>query len=357
MLQKQLTKYQQIEKVLKECQQPNYRMKQILHCIFKEKKTDFNEMSVLPKNLRDTLTTEIGTSLLTVEPLIEQKSQQVRKVLFNLSGDNRIETVNMTYQAGWESFCISSQCGCNLGCQFCATGKIGLRKNLTAEEITDQVLYFLLKGHQIDSISFMGMGEPLANPHFFEALDIFMNPDMFQLSPRRLSVSTIGVIPKIKRLTAEYPQVHLTFSLHSPFDEERSQLMPINKSFPLLKVMDTLDEHIKVTSKKVYIAYILLPDVNDSLTHAVALADLLRSRYKKGKLYHVNLIRYNPTFDAPRTFKQVDEKQVKLFYQTLISKGINVTIRSQFGIEIDAACGQLYGNYEIKNKKTIQVND
>lgn len=121
--------------------------------------------------------------------------------------------------------------------------------------------------------------------------------------------------------------------------------------------MDTLDEHIKVTSKKVYIAYILLPDVNDSLTHAVALADLLRSRYKKGKLYHVNLIRYNPTFDAPRTFKQVDEKQVKLFYQTLISKGINVTIRSQFGIEIDAACGQLYGNYEIKNKKTIQVND
>ncbi|MXI97697.1 hypothetical protein GRW26_23745, partial [Escherichia coli] len=129
----------------------------------------------------------------------------------------------------------------------------------------------------------------------FDALDSFTDPNLFALSPRRLSISTIGIIPSIKKITQEYPQVNLTFSLHSPYSEERSKLMPINDRYPIDEVMNILDEHIRLTSRKVYIAYIMLPCVNDSLEHANEVVSLLKSRYKSGKLYHVNLIRYNPT--------------------------------------------------------------
>jgi len=217
---------------------------------------------------------------------------------------------------------------------------------LTSDEITDQILHFYFQqGHSIDSISFMGMGEALANVQVFDALDVLTDPTMFALSPRRISISTIGIIPSIKKMTLNYPQVNLTFSLHSPFNEQRSKLMPINDRYPLLDVMDTLDEHIRITSRKVYIAYIMLPGVNDSIDHAKEVVRLLKGRYKEGRLYHVNLIRYNPTVSSPLRFGEVDEGHVVHFYKKLKSSGINVTIRSQFGIDIDAACGQLYGNY------------
>ena len=347
---KQSNKYIRINDFLMEHNYPNFRMKQILNAIFKERIDKFNEMNVLPKSLREDLVKEFGESILDVTPLKEQHSEQVSKVLFGIAGDEKIETVNMKYKAGWESFCISSQCGCNFGCKFCATGDIGLKRNLTSDEITDQILYFHLKGHSIDSISFMGMGEALANLQVFDALKVLTNPELFALSPRRLSISTIGIIPGIKKMTQNYPQVNLTFSLHSPFNEQRSKLMPINERYPLLDVMDSLDEHIRMTSRKVYIAYIILPGVNDSIEHAKEVVNLLRSRFKRGNLFHVNIIRYNPTVSSPMRFEGVNENQVVNFYKELKSAGINVTIRSQFGIDIDAACGQLYGNYQ-KNMK------
>lgn len=311
----------------------------------------FNEINVLPKSLREILVKEFGESILDVVPLKEQHSEQVTKVLFKISGNEKVETVNMKYKAGWESFCISSQCGCNFGCKFCATGDIGLKRNLTSDEITDQILHFHLQGHSIDSISFMGMGEALANVQVFDALDVLTDPTLFALSPRRLSISTIGIIPSIKKMTQNYPQVNLTFSLHSPFNEQRSKLMPINIRYPLLDVLDILDEHIRVTSRKVYIAYIMLPGVNDSIDHAKEVVSLLKSRYKAGSLYHVNLIRYNPTVSSSLRFDEVDESRVVNFYKELKSSGLNVTIRSQFGIDIDAACGQLYANYQKSDKQ------
>ena len=223
----------------------------------------------------------------------------------------------MKYKAGWESFCISSQCGCNFGCKFCATGDIGLKRNLTSDEITDQILYFHLQGHSIDSISFMGMGEALANVQVFDALNVLTDPALFALSPRRLSISTIGIIPNIKKLTQNYPQVNLTFSLHSPFNEQRSELMPINERYPLSDVMDTLDEHIRVTSRKVYIAYIMLHGVNDSIEHAKEVVNLLRGRYRSGNLYHVNIIRYNPTVSSRMRFEEANEKCLVNFYKEL----------------------------------------
>lgn len=345
----QKNKYIRIQEFLKQNKFPNYRMNQITNAIFQGKINNFNEITVLPKSLRTMLIKEFGESILNIAVLKAQHSEQVTKVLFEIAGDEKIETVNMKYKAGWESFCISSQCGCNFGCKFCATGDIGLKRNLSSDEITDQILYFHLNGHSIDSISFMGMGEALANVQVFDALNVLTNSELFALSPRRLSISTIGIIPGIKKMTQNYPQVNLTFSLHSPFNEQRSKLMPINERYPLLDVMDTLDEHIRVTSRKVYIAYIMLPGVNDSIEHANEVINLLRGRYKRGNLYHVNIIRYNPTVSSPMRFEEVNENQVVNFYKKLKSAGMNVTIRSQFGIDIDAACGQLYGNYQKTN--------
>lgn len=304
----QKNKYIRIQEFLKQNKFPNYRMKQITNAIFQGRINNFNEITVLPKSLRDMLIEEFGESILNIVPLKAQQSTQVSKVLFGISGDEKIETVNMKYKAGWESFCISSQCGCNFGCKFCATGDIGLKRNLTSDEITDQILYFHLQGHSIDSISFMGMGEALANVQVFDALNVLTDPALFALSPRRLSISTIGIIPNIKKLTQNYPQVNLTFSLHSPFNEQRSELMPINERYPLSDVMDTLDEHIRVTSRKVYIAYIMLHGVNDSIEHAKEVVNLLRGRYRSGNLYHVNIIRYNPTVSSRMRFEEANEK-------------------------------------------------
>ncbi|MGG3889615.1 Cfr family 23S rRNA (adenine(2503)-C(8))-methyltransferase [Metabacillus fastidiosus] len=342
------TKYERIQQFLIDLGQPNYRFKQITDAIFKQRINEFERMTVLPKTVRDELKKEFGENVLSIEPVFEQSSEQVRKVLFKISGDNQVEAVGMKYRAGWESFCISSQCGCGLGCQFCATGAIGLKRNLTADEITDQLLYFYLNGHSLDSIAFMGMGEALANQQVFGALKILTDSSLFSLSPRRLTVSTVGIIPNIKKMTSDFPQVNLTFSLHSPFNEQRSNLMPINDKFPIDEVMATLDEHIQVTGRKVYIAYIMLRGVNDSIDHAMAVAKLLQNRGQWGHLYHVNLIRYNPTVDAPEHYRETDEEKVQMFYKELQSAGIHVTIRSQFGIDIDAACGQLYGQYQTK---------
>ncbi|MFD2115350.1 Cfr family 23S rRNA (adenine(2503)-C(8))-methyltransferase [Paenibacillus yanchengensis] len=342
------TKYERIQQFLTDIGQPNYRFKQITNAIFKQRINAFEQMTALPKNVRDELKKEFGENVLSIKPVFEQSSQQVRKVLFEISGNNRVESVGMKYRAGWESFCISSQCGCGLGCQFCATGAIGLKRNLTADEITDQLLYFYLNGHSLDSIAFMGMGEALANQQVFGALKILTDSSLFGLSPRRITVSTVGIIPNIKKMTSDFPQVNLTFSLHSPFNEQRSNLMPINDKFPLDEVLTTLDEHIQVTGRKVYIAYIMLRGVNDSIDHAMAVAKLLQNRGQWGHLYHVNLIRYNPTVDAPEHYEETDEEKVQMFYKELQSAGIHVTIRSQFGIDIDAACGQLYGQYQTK---------
>ena len=185
-------------------------------------------------------------------------------------------------------------------------GYHGLKRNLTADEITDQLLHFHLNGHTLDSVSFMGMGEALANPH------------LFGLGHRRITISTIGLLPGIDRLTREFPQVNLTFSMHSPFDDQRSELMPINKRFPLRDVLNELDHHIRQTGRKVYIAYIFLQGFNDSTEHAKAVASLLRGRGSWEHLYHVNLIPYNSTEVTSQSYLPSDPERIKTFVRTLI---------------------------------------
>ncbi|WP_169089057.1 Cfr family 23S rRNA (adenine(2503)-C(8))-methyltransferase [Paenibacillus sp. PL91] len=338
------SKYEKIQQIVSSLKQPGYRYLQITDAIFKQKIGEFEHMTMLPKSLRDELIKELGNNVSSVTQVLEKKSNQVSKILFAIAGGERIEAVRLSYKRGWESYCISSQCGCGFGCSFCATGTIGLKRNLTTDEITDQLLHFHLNGHALDSVSFMGMGEALANPHIFDALTILTDPQIFGLGQRRITVSTIGILPGIYKLMQEFPQVNLTFSLHSPFEAQRSELMPINSRFPLHEVMKALDSHIQYTGRKVYIAYILLRGINDSRDHAEAVADILRERGLWEHLYHVNLIPYNLSDETPQSYMQSDRNSVKMFVQILKSRGINVTVRTQFGSDINAACGQLYGS-------------
>ncbi|MFW5434687.1 Cfr family 23S rRNA (adenine(2503)-C(8))-methyltransferase [Paenibacillus apiarius] len=339
---KPTSKYETIGQILSDLKQPAYRYGQIIDAIFKQKIAEYERITILPKLLREELARKLGPYVSSVIPVKELTSQQVSKVLFAIDGGERVEAVRLSYKRGWKSYCISTQCGCGFGCRFCATGTIGLKRNLTADEITDQLLHFHLNGHALDSVSFMGMGEALANPHLFDALAILTNPHLFSLGHRRITISTIGLLPGIDRLTREFPQVNLTFSMHSPFDDQRSELMPINKRFPLRDVLNALDRHIRHTGRKVYIAYILLRGFNDSAEHAKAVAALLKGRGAWERLYHVNLIPYNSTEVTPQSYLPSDPERIKTFVQTLQIYGVNVTVRTQFGSDINAACGQLY---------------
>lgn len=343
------SKYDIIRKFMMDNSLPDYRYKQLADAIFRSRIGDFLQMQLLPKHIRHLLVQEFGTSILGIKPVATIPSKQSEKVLFELHDRHRIEAVAMRYRAGWESFCISSQSGCGFGCTFCATGAIGLKRNLTADEITDQVLYFYLQGYDIDSISLMGMGEALANPATLDALRLFTDTALFGLSPRRITVSTIGVLPMMERLMDEFPQVNLTFSLHSPFNDQRSELIPLNEKYSLNSVMEFLDTYIQRTHRKVYIAYVLLNGVNDSPEHADGIISLLKGRGSWDYLFHVNLIRYNPAVGTPIAYQRPEEKNVAAFRDRLKSAGLNVTVRQSFGVEIDAACGQLYGRYPVEN--------
>ncbi|PTM56809.1 23S rRNA (adenine-C8)-methyltransferase [Desmospora activa DSM 45169] len=343
-------KFDQLKTFIVEKGWSPYRFKQILQAVFKERIDRFERMKALPLSLRKQLQQAFGESILSLKPVTRLSSAQADKVLFELPDHNKIETVRMIYRAGWESYCISSQCGCGFGCKFCATGTIGMKRNLSADEITDQILYFYLHKHPIDSISFMGMGEALANPQTFVALKTLTDPQLFNLSPRRITVSTIGIIPQMRRLSQEFPQVNITFSLHSPFDEQRSELMPINRKYPLQQALALLDEHIQKHRRKVYIAYVMLPGVNDTPDHAEALISLLQGRGSWDYLYQVNLIRYNPAVGTPEAYNRPQKRELDSFYERLKEAGLNVTVRQSFGVDIDAACGQLYGQYYIRGK-------
>ncbi|RJX40552.1 Cfr family 23S rRNA (adenine(2503)-C(8))-methyltransferase [Paenibacillus pinisoli] len=346
---KPTSKYEMIQHILQSLKQPGYRYKQIAEAIFKQRIGDYEHMQMLPQALRRALVEQLGNRVSAVTPVVKQRSEQASKILFAIAGNERVEAVRLSYKEGWDSYCISSQCGCGFGCRFCSTGTMGLKRHLTVDEITDQLLHFHLDGYSLDSVSFMGMGEALANPHLFHALKVMTDPGLFGLGQRRITVSTIGLLPGIQRLRREFPQINLTYSLHSPFDDQRSELMPINDRFPIRDVMLELDAHIQTTGRKVYIAYIMLRGLNDGAEHAEAVAAWLRGRGPWEHLYHVNLIPYNATEETP-DYLQSDRERIRRFVQVLKSKGIQVTVRTQFGSEIKAGCGQLYASEPTRAK-------
>jgi len=364
-----MTRLETIKNILEANSSASWRIEQIKEAIFSDKINRYSQISNLPKSLKEQIINTLGDDILTLKKVHEVKGDQAHKVLFetkdgHLPADashqamqaGQIESVRLSYKLKsgiHHSLCISTQSGCALGCLFCATGAIGFRKNLSADEILDQVLYFLKNGLPVDSIIFMGMGEPFSNPdNTFAAIDLMTDKDLLGLSPRHLSISTVGIIPGIEKLTAKYPKVNLAFSLHNPFNDERAKLMPITTAYPIEKVMAAIDQHLAITNRKVFLAYILLKDVNDSIRHATALAKLVHATPNRRRLLHVNLIRYNPTVILAKAgiysnrFSKPTNSVVEKFQAVLTQNKIHHTMRQDFGTDINAACGQLAANYK-----------
>lgn len=345
------SRYAALQGFLAEAGEPSYRLRQLLRAVHTRGLTEFADMSELPRQLRQRLAGSFGPSLLDLRAVASQTGNQVEKVLFESASGARIETVHARYRPGWTSLCVSTQVGCGLGCTFCATGAVGLVRNLTADEICDQVLHFRARQGtasegqgQVDSVAFMGMGEALANPHTFAALDLLTGKDYHAMSPRRVTVSTVGFAPGLQRLVEEHPQVNVTLSVHSPYDDERAKLIPLQQRFPLAGCVDILDRHVAATRRKAYLAYLLIDGLNDSDAHANALAGLV-GRCSRPELFHVSLIPYNEAAGVAADYRRPSDARVQAFLRGLRRHGIHVTKRQQFGGDLDAACGQLHARY------------
>lgn len=344
------TRLGKIENTLNNMNALPYRFEQVKHAICGGGIERYSEISTLPKEIREALVENLGDKVLTLTNIHEIEGGQAQKILFEAVDRQRIETVRMLFRPTDErdyfhsSLCISSQSGCALACKFCATGAIGFKKNLSADEIADQVLYFRQKKLPVGSVSFMGMGEPFANPNLWDALKILTDKDLMGISRHKMSISTVGLVPGIERLTKEFPQVNLAFSLHTPFSEQRAELMPITKAYSIESVMEAVKNYVLTTNNKVFIAYALMEKTNDSLEHAKALVSLIKKQGTKSYLYHVNLIRFNPGLGTT-DFKRPSVNRINKFVETVGKAGISVTLRQSFGLDIYAACGQLYGKY------------
>lgn len=316
---------------------PEFRYRQAYKALFVDQYDNWNDVSVLPKDLRLLLGSKFH--IIPNENVNFSKSgdSDTEKILIQLDDGAYIESVLMKYGDIRNTVCVSTQVGCAMGCAFCATGKLGLTRNLTAWEIVQQVLIFSRKmkknDQRISNVVFMGMGEPFENyEHVMSAIRILNDHDGMDIGARKISISTCGLIPEINRFAKEGLEVNLAISLHAADQEKRKKIMPIATKYPIKELMNATDEYISRTNRKVMIEYILLKGINDTKDDAVELVNLL-----KGKLCMVNLISYNETgsFDPP------EESVVKKFKDILSKGGLEVTQRYRFGSDIKAACGQL----------------
>lgn len=328
---------------------PPYRFRQLVHSL-QQGCVHFEDVKELPRPLREQLASRFGITPLPLTLVESHASKQVEKVLFETRSKAKIETVLSHYRSGWTSMCISSQSGCGLGCSFCATAAMGLMRNLTADEICAQVFHTHWQQRLPDSIAFMGMGEALANPNIFTAIKAFTTKGYGGLSQRRITVSTVGFAPNLERLLQEFPYVTITLSVHSPFPEQRAELIPLEHKFSLADNLAMLDKYVRTYNRKVYLAYLLIKDVNDTDAHLQALEAMVKAQYRP-ELYHISVIRYNHAFGAHPAYQQPSAEKVSRFVAQLQSSGVQATRRTQFGSGIEAACGQLHAHYEQKIKR------
>lgn len=315
-----------------------YKASQVYDWLYVKKIKDFIEMSNLKKDLIEKLKADYAISLL--ELLTKQESQDVDKFLFRLEDGLTIEAVLMYHDYG-NSLCVSSQVGCNMACSFCESGRQKKRRDLKASEMVAQVLMAEeLSAKRISHVVVMGIGEPFDNyDEVIKFIEIINHAKGLAIGSRHITVSTCGLVPRIRDF-AELPfQVNLAISLHGATDEIRSKLMPINKVYPLNELMPALKEYIAKTNRRLTFEYICIDGVNDRPEDAIALAKLL-----KGMNAYVNLIPYNETSNF--TYKRSKKENIKLFYDIIKKEKITVTIRREFGNTISAACGQLRSQKE-----------
>ncbi|MDP1884507.1 MAG: 23S rRNA (adenine(2503)-C(2))-methyltransferase RlmN [Candidatus Moranbacteria bacterium] len=341
---------QKLEAVLQSQNQPKFRTEQLKKAIYQEGISNFSDISTISKDLRGILDEKLDLLSFEARQILISKDGQSIKALLKLRDGSLTETVLIAPKPGSWSACISCQVGCAVGCKFCATGKLGLKRNLTAEEITDQVLFWLqylknnpeagIRNSKLTNIVYMGMGEPFLNwEQVGRSLRELTDPELFGFGARSISVSTSGIPEGIGRLATEFPQVNLALSLHFGDDEKRSLAMPINRKNNLGKLREALQDYFTKTKRKVFLEYVMLSGVNDSREDADKLIRFVKS-IGKLQLLHVNLIRYNSTGSE---FKPSSKERTVEFRDYLTQNRIDVTIRKSLGEEIQGACGQLAG--------------
>ena len=333
----------ELEERLAELGAPRYRARQIYHWAYQQLASDYAEMTVLPKPLRAELAEQLPFSQLTLVRQVVADDGETVKLLFRTFDGEHIETVLMFYPDR-TTVCVSCQVGCAVGCAFCATGMMGLTRNLSAGEMVGQVVHAARAarehGRSLTNIVMMGMGEPFQNyEQVMKMVAILHDPEGLNFGSRRTTVSTSGLVPFIDRLAEEPYQVKLAISLHAPNDELRSQLVPLNRRYNVGELIGACRRYVERTKRRVTFEYALIKDVNDSDATARELAKLL-----KGLLCHVNIIPLNPTPAAP--FERPAEARIERFAELLRDAGIPATVRYSRGVDIAAACGQLRVEHE-----------
>ena len=310
-----------------------FRASQVFDWLYVKRVTSFDDMTNLKKELIKHLSENFYFEKLKIVKI--EEDVDVKKYLFELGDDSKIEAVIMNHDYG-NSLCVSTQVGCNMGCLFCESGRLKKVRNLTSSELVSQVLEVEKSlGKRISHVVLMGIGEPFDNyDNIMNFINIINDPKGINIGIRHITVSTCGIVPKIKEFTKEKTGVNLAISLHAPNDEIRNKIMPINKVYSISDILDAVKDYINETNRRVTFEYILLRDINDSRKCAYELCDLL-----KDLNCYVNLIPYNETSHIQ--FKKSNNVTINEFYDILKKNGINATIRREFGSKVSAACGQL----------------
>jgi len=332
-------KLSDLENYLLSIGEKKFKARQIYDWLYVKRVNNFYDMNNIKKDLQEKLSQEFNLEFIKIKT--KQTSELTNKYLFELIDGNYIEAVLMRHDYG-NSVCVSSQVGCNMGCKFCESGRLKKVRNLEAYEIVEQILLIGDDiGERIDSVVIMGIGEPFDNyDNIMDFIKIINDPFGINIGARHITVSTCGLIPKIEEFMECNLQVNLAISLHASNNELRNSIMPVNKVYNIDDLIQVLKKYIAKTNRRVTIEYVMLNNVNDNDYNAEELAKLLR-----GMNIYVNLIPYNETSHIE--FKKSNKERIMSFYDILKKNGINVTIRREFGGNIDAACGQLRAN-EVK---------
>lgn len=322
-----------LENYFESINEKKFKATQVFEWLYIHKVWDITKFSNIKKDIQQQLLKDFSTDFIKIE--IVEEGNLVKKFLFRLLDGEKVEAVLMEHDYGL-SVCVSSQVGCNMGCKFCESGRLKKVRNLETYEIVEQIL--LIEQYinkRIDSVVMMGIGEPFDNyDNIIKFIRVINDSKGLAIGARHITVSTCGLVPKIKEFSNLDLQVNLALSLHAPTDEIRNKIMPINKAYSIDTVIQAVKEYIAKTNRRVTIEYVMLNMVNDSKECAILLAKLLQNMN-----VYVNLIPYNETNNID--FSKSDKKRIDNFYQVLKENKINVTIRREFGGNIKAACGQL----------------
>lgn len=328
-----------LKEELKSIGEKPFRAEQIFKWLFVEKVKEFEEMTNISKELRQKLEENYDICNFEIERKLVSKDGTI-KYLFNIDGINNVETVLMKYKYGY-SVCVSCQIGCKMGCKFCASTGIPFVRSLTPGEIVEQILAIEQDtGNKVSNVVFMGIGEPMDNfENIMKTIAILNNLKGFAIGARHMSVSTSGVVPRIYEFADRNAQSTLAISLHSPNNETRSSMMPVNKAYPIEELMKACKYYMEKTNRRISFEYALSKGYNDSIEDAENLSQLFHKTLGHLNLVHVNLIPINKIENG--VYNQSSIESIMKFRDYLNSKGITATIRRELGSDIEAACGQL----------------